>query len=83
MILKTERGRQSGLLNADDFTNGDLDDYSPSPSARSSPAPSARYKYSRFARVYSFTAPAAILVMHTDVGKGGNAQYAGVLPLLL
>ena len=46
--MNTERGRQSGLLNADDFTNGDLDDYSPSPSARSSPAPSARHKYSRF-----------------------------------
>ena len=48
VILITERARHSGLIN-EDFTNGELDDYSPSPSARSSPAPSTRYKYSRFA----------------------------------
>ena len=48
VAMATERGRPSGLLTADDFTNGELDDYSPSPSARSSPAPSTRYKYSRF-----------------------------------
>lgn len=46
--ISIERGRHSGLLHTEDFTNGDLDDYSPSPSARSSPAPSTRYKYSRF-----------------------------------